>query len=357
MSSQGRRVATGGLTAVVAAFLVPVASIGAHAAPAAPARSALPAKTARTSTLEALPSAHVARTGARVLVSGALPQARAVELQELDGQAWRTVAGGESAGGRYALRVPTDEPGIRTYRVVAPASAAGAGVVSAKFPVAVGAGTPAAFSYLTAPPVRWNPCGEPISYRVNVGTGPATALADTKRAVAEIEKATGLRFAYRGTTKAVPGATSTTSVADYHADTDLVVAFSAPGRSAYLAPGRTDLLGAGGVLYDKAPVQAGGASWLRAVRGYVVLDGTQDLPGGFGSGRSSGLLGTWGQVLMHELGHAVGLGHPTRADDDQIMHPVTTNKPARWGAGDLLGLRAVGATQGCLPAPTAYRGH
>jgi predicted Zn-dependent protease len=44
---------------------------------------------------------------------------------------------------------------------------------------------------------------------------------------------------------------------------------------------------------------------------------------------------------MHELGHAVGLGHAQHPAE--IMYPVLTRKPARWGAGDLAGLRVLGS--------------
>jgi hypothetical protein len=63
-----------------------------------------------------------------------------------------------------------------------------------------------------------------------------------------------------------------------------------------------------------------------------------------------------GLVLIHELGHAFGLDH--FADNIQVMHPG--NRPpdvggyySRYEAGDLAGLRSLGASKGCL---TRYRG-
>ena len=92
---------------------------------------------------------------------------------------------------------------------------------------------------------------------------------------------------------------------------------------------------------------------LARVARVVVLDARRDLPGGFGPGPRVGTLGTWGQVLMHELGHTLGLDHPSGLDKAQIMFPETTYKEARWGAGDLAGLRRLGSASGCFPKAKA----
>jgi hypothetical protein len=62
---------------------------------------------------------------------------------------------------------------------------------------------------------------------------------------------------------------------------------------------------------------------------------------------------TRGQLLLHELGHAVGLAHPLINDPHEIMYARPTAEAATWGAGDLAGLRAVGRSGGCLHADTA----
>ena len=51
---------------------------------------------------------------------------------------------------------------------------------------------------------------------------------------------------------------------------------------------------------------------------------------------------------MHELGHVVGLDHPRTKGRKQIMYHELTRRPAKWGRGDLAGLRVVGAGGGCL---------
>jgi len=52
-------------------------------------------------------------------------------------------------------------------------------------------------------------------------------------------------------------------------------------------------------------------------------------------------------VLLHELGHSVGLNHVS--DAHEIMAPMAAPRsPVHYAAGDRLGLRQVGAGNGCL---------
>lgn len=192
---------------------------------------------------------------------------------------------------------------------------------------------------------RWNPCTV-IHYRVNTSRASAGALADAQEAIRRVAAQTGLKFAYQGTTTVMPGAKGAT----YPAGTQLVIAWAKPGQSTYM-PARPS--GSGG------PAGEGGASWVgshdtkgrawgRIVQGYVVLDATLPLTGGFGAGPVTGWQGTRGQLLMHEVGHAIGLDHPKIADKAQIMYPTLSRKYAVWGAGDLAGLKILGSGSGCL---------
>ena len=87
---------------------------------------------------------------------------------------------------------------------------------------------------------------------------------------------------------------------------------------------------------------------LRISTGYVLInaDYARTAPAGFGADQPHG------NVLMHELGHLVGLDHPEEvprlADDWQVMTQSGGLPASVWGAGDLAGLRRVGRTAGCL---------
>jgi hypothetical protein len=216
----------------------------------------------------------------------------------------------------------------------------------------VGAGSALAYTYLSrggsasAPIARWNPCTS-IGYRVNTSGGGSGALADVKQAVALASAATGLTFTYRGTTTLVP-----TTRGTYPAGTQLVLAWVKPGQSPMLptAPkGRTAAAGQGGASWTLAK-DAKGETWGQIVKGYVVLNSTMPLAHGFGAGPTTGWQGTRGQLVMHELGHALGMGHTpvTRPDKAQIMYPALTRKAAVWGAGDRVALKVLGRTSGCL---------
>lgn len=183
---------------------------------------------------------------------------------------------------------------------------------------------------------RWNPC-EPISYRVNLSHAPRGSLTEVKIAVARVAAATGLTFRYAGPTDVVPGRTSDT----YPPGTHLVIAWTATGMDTAEA----DIAGVGGASYEPART-ASGTDALMITRGMVLLDAATTTTMARGFGAAPG--GSTGQLLLHELGHAVGLAHPLIDDPHEIMYVRLTAKAADWGAGDRTGLGAVGASGGCL---------
>ena len=184
-------------------------------------------------------------------------------------------------------------------------------------------------------PVRYDPC-TPIHYIVNLTRAPAGASTDVRQAIAELSQATGLTFVADGTTDEVPMA---------HRGMQKNSRYPGwpPVLIAWVDPAQSDLL-SGGAIGE------GGSTWIGNpgsevyVTGIVAIDATQNrkLAPGFGGD-------SVGSVLLHELGHVVGLDHV--ADATQIMYATVTGKPAVYGQGDLAGLSELGRSHGCLHHP------
>jgi hypothetical protein len=190
-------------------------------------------------------------------------------------------------------------------------------------------------------PARWDPC-TPVHYVVNLTAAPPTAAADIAGAIARVEAATGMTFVADGSTTEVP--------ARGRADEDAARYGHrwAPLLIAWVHNGASDYLGGNGVLGE------GGASWVAPAGGRDVFvtgqiainaDTTTALGDGFGAGTTIGLL------LLHELGHVMGLGHV--GDEAEVMFPrLMPRAAASYAAGDLAGLRLL-TTGGCNRAPAA----
>ena len=226
--------------------------------------------------------------------------------------------------GSFNLALGTGRPvGIYTYR----ASYAGDG----SFPVATaesatkvtvtGNGSPSAWRALYGSkrrPYTWPSCT--LRYRINGAHMPATGASDVKEALRRISQVSGITFRYRGRTRTMP---------------DL-------GRPQY--PGRNRFVLAWSIDRDQLAGLAGVAK-AKAVNGrlrsgFVLINDqwSRSAPSGFGAGETHGI------VLMHELGHLIGLDHVR--DRHQVMKPG--EQPAAvWGAGDRTGLKRLGRVMGC----------
>lgn len=335
----------------VAALVAVTASGSAPAATAAISSSASASAVAAAAvptTVSSTASGTILRRGSTASVTGVVtgPVRRAVQLQRLVGHSWRLIASGTtSSTRRFTLAVPTKVDGPFIYRVIAPAAAGAAAGTGTSFTVNVGTGKTTSFKFFS-PAARWNPCSA-IGYRVNLTGAPAGAISDVKVAVARVSLATGLRYVYRGTTTLVPGTSmrSDKFLNAYPSDTQLVIAWANRGVSSYLPKGSTAL--AYGGWLSKGSAYRG---FYPIAQGYVVARRDISLSAGFGAGPSNGILGTWGQVLMHEIGHTVGLDHIS--DTTQMMYAMTQRKIPNWGLGDLTGLRTVGSRAGCFPGST-----
>ena len=89
-------------------------------------------------------------------------------------------------------------------------------------------------------------------------------------------------------------------------------------------------------------------SWVYR-SGSIVVNARYPMATGFAS------RDTLGPTLMHEWGHVLGLGHV--ADGGELMwspdvqgaDPFPAAMQSDWGEGDLVGLRELGRSAGCVP--------
>ncbi|GAB2758772.1 zinc metalloprotease [Nocardioides pakistanensis] len=200
-------------------------------------------------------------------------------------------------------------------------------------------GNPADFSYMIAKRARWNPC-RVINYRVNTTYGPPSALQDTIGAMNRIEQATGLDLEYVGKTDLIPQDQQGT----YPFGTQIVIAWASRAQSAMITG--DSVAGVGGPMGYGGTIDEDGVPVVTWSEGTVVLNSAFNdvLDPGFGVGA------TVGKLLMHEVGHVIGLGHA--GGEEQVMYPtLLRGTPSAWGAGDLSGLRSQGAEHGCIYRP------
>jgi hypothetical protein len=188
-------------------------------------------------------------------------------------------------------------------------------------------------------PARWDSCS-PIDYVVNYSYAPAGAEADVAQAIARVSAATGMIFVFQGLSSesAMRGRAPYQPAGYPNAWAPVLIAWSPPAG--------TDLLEDPTAEAVTVPIAVtGGVGGGSLVSAEVVLNTDRQLAVGFGPGPSEG------EVLMHELGHVVGLGHV--ASESEAMYP-SVRGIAQYGSGDLAGFAAVGRPAGCHPAPPPH---
>lgn len=175
-------------------------------------------------------------------------------------------------------------------------------------------------------PVTWDPC-KPIHYKVNIAGGPPDAVALIADAISAVSRATGLKFDYDGLTDARPRWKSSDRpfLAAHRA---ALVSWATASEVSQLA-GR--VAGIGGAL----PYRSRDGR-LRYVTGGVTLDSASfralnRRPDGRALERS---------IVLHELGHLVGLAHVS--DQAELMNAENVGQ-LDYGPGDREGLAKLGA--------------
>jgi hypothetical protein len=204
------------------------------------------------------------------------------------------------------------------------------------------AGDPSDYRFLASAidggPVRWNPCA-PIRFVVNDNQAPPGSLQTVREAVERVSTATGIEFFSSGSSNEIP-----TLERDPIEFTGTIAEWS-PVLIAWVTPGQTDIGFTSGertAVAVSAPLAPRGEDVY--VTGWIAINAQAGRPPGFDGSASAG------PILLHELGHLVGLGH-VRAPGE-IMEP-TGGDMTDYGVGDLEGLRRLGHEAGCLQTPSA----
>jgi hypothetical protein len=276
------------------------------------------------------PTIHVSdtsvRLGAKVVVSGEGPSLREhiLELRTRE-NGWQPIASMRTGvGGQYAFTAPAWE-GSHQLRVVAAATLIANEAVSKAVSVTVRMpyrpiGVASDWRWLSHRGARWDPC-RPITYRINPAGGYPGATADVRQVFRNVGRVTGFRFKSLGTSRRQVQRLAY----GYHpAGTDVLIDWQGPSGERGLARGTAGI----------------GGHWVmdgRRFAGYMILDQTERLP-----------RVVWRQLMTHELGHILGLGHAR--SQRQLMYGLSTPLNRRWGNGDLAALRRIGPSRGCLPA-------
>jgi hypothetical protein len=182
-------------------------------------------------------------------------------------------------------------------------------------------------------PVRYNPC-EPVHYVVNAAQAPTGGVADLQAAFAQLSAATGMTFVNDGPTDEPASDRRPIYQPQRYPNrwAPLLIAWDhgAQFRMEDTNPGGGRSINVGGVY----------------VSGFLILNvDARGITAGFGDGA------TWGRVMIHELGHMVGLGH-VRASTDVMFNELGLQRGrAEFHAGDLEGLELLGKDAGCLTTP------
>lgn len=187
-------------------------------------------------------------------------------------------------------------------------------------------------------PVAWDPC-RPIRYVVNDRTAPREGSRLLREAIREISDATGLRFVWESDVDEPPSMGRSGFDPGRYGDrwSPVLIAWSDAAEYPGLA---------GPVLGRAGPVTAfrpSDPSQLVYVSGELTLDGEalhqqlEDHAGGYEMVKA---------LIVHELGHLVGLDHVE--DEMQVMNRYTVHGVNGLGRGDRAGLHQLGLGQ-CAP--------
>lgn len=183
-------------------------------------------------------------------------------------------------------------------------------------------------------PVAYDPC-RPIHYVIRPDNAPAGGDALVHAAFARVSSVTGLQFVYDGSTEEASSRGREIHQPEPYGDrwAPVLVSWQTEAENPEFA---TDVAGLAGSAAVEPP---GGPR--------VFVTGTVELDAAAFDHMLADPVGTAGAraVLLHELGHLVGLAHVS--DGAQLMYP-STSTVLDFAPGDLSGLVELGRGE-CVP--------
>ena len=307
---------------------------------AAPAEAA-PRKTRVSGTL----SATAANPGAApVTISGYVKDKgrtkRRVVLEQKIASGWRKVSRTRSdKSGAYAMTVPTgwfysSKLRARVVRTRKHRGATSRAHRLSVVPAYVPGGSPASWARLRREGDRWNPC-KTVTYGINSSRATpdaASVATGIHNTIALVSQASGVTFKFVGETSAAPF-----DKRFRRKEPMLTFAFTTDGETPLdLGPTYAARGGSDRTVWSR---DARGKRMLRIRDGGVLYDLTD----------TATMTATqFQQLTLHEMGHAMGLGHVAPTDQYMTAGPELYNLPLAYQAGDLTGLAKVGLQAGCV---------
>ncbi len=199
-----------------------------------------------------------------------------------------------------------------------------------------GAHTFIAFQPDGVTPVAYDPC-RPVHYVIRPDNAPAGGEEAVHAAFARLSEVTGLRFLHDGASDEPTTLDRPIFQPERYGDrwAPVLVAWETEEQNPALAGDTVGQAGSVAVSLGDGPrVFVTGTVSLDAGRMPEILafrDGAETARG----------------IILHELGHLVGLGHVD--DGQQLMYPQARREVPDFASGDLTGLAVVGAGP-CVPA-------
>lgn len=183
--------------------------------------------------------------------------------------------------------------------------------------------------------VAYDPC-RPVHYVIREENMPADGPRMIAEAIESVSAATGLQFVYDGLSEEDPAERRDLVQESRYGDrwAPILIAWVTPEEEPNVTGGT---IGLGGSSF----VSTGGSP-TAYVSGALLLDAPQiedlaNFRGGYEQARA---------IVMHELGHVVGLDHVN--DPSQLMYAESNLKVTEFGVGDLTGLAKLGQGD-CVP--------